>query len=495
LSTQTTGGNWASFSFSKDLNEQLAQTHSSEQVRCLLQIGLLATALPASRRPSLRSVVAIMASPVNLVSFQPEPGLAREDVELRIELRDWDVPGDYCTSLAFFGFVRSNSSSPVAIEFRCSGQSLAITPCGIPGAFFKQANARGFHVRVSKLGIPPEMDLQVFLHVDEGGVRRSYLAGRLTGLPGHRLHLSYKSQFVPLLVTGAGRSGTTLLMSILAKHPEILVAREAASEFRQATYLWYAAHVLTGPANFEYSMKPDGFENPVDRVAIGYNPYTSHVYGRQLGSSSVLEWQDVDFAAATCDFICKQIDAFVSALAQDYGKTKVRYYAEKALVSRALNFVRNIYADEREIFLLRDPRDVFISAREFNRRRGGDSFGREKIATDTDWLLGICRDVEVVARSYENSRSRGVRVRYEDLVREPHQEIARILAWLEIDSSEGVVSQLVSSVSEEVRGAHGTSRSADQSIGRWQTEMSDEEKRLVTASFGETLAALGYETG
>jgi hypothetical protein len=433
-----------------------------------------------------------MASPINM-SFQPEPGLSRENVELRIELRDWDVAGDYSTSLAFFGFVRSNNALPLAIEFRCGGQSLAITPCGIPGAFFKQANARGFHVRVSKLGIPPEMDLQVFVHVDEGGIRREYLAGRLTGLPSHRLRLSYTSQFAPLLVTGAGRSGTTLLMSLLSKHPEILVAREAASEFRQATYLWYAAHVLTGPANFDYSMKPDAFENPVDQVAIGYNPYTSHVYGRQLGSSAVLEWQDRDFAAATCDFICKQIDIFVSALARDYGKTRVRYYAEKTLVSRALNFVRNIYPDEREIFILRDPRDVFISAREFNRRRGGESFGRDKIPTDVEWLLGICRDVEVVARSYESSRSRGIRVRYEDLIRETRREVARIVGWLEIDSRERVVDELMSAVSEEVRAGHGTSRTARESIGRWRTELTDEEKCVVVASFGETLAALGYD--
>src|SRR5690242_20054403 len=116
-----------------------------------------------------------MVSPINPVSFQPEPCLSRESVELRIEMRDWDVAGDYSTSLAFFGFVRSNTSVPVAIEFRCGGQSLAITPCGITGAFREEANARGFHVRVSKLGIPPKMDLQVFLHVDEGGIRRQYL--------------------------------------------------------------------------------------------------------------------------------------------------------------------------------------------------------------------------------------------------------------------------------------------------------------------------------
>lgn len=434
-----------------------------------------------------------MASPINPVSFKAEPGLSREGVELRIELRDWDVAGDYSTSLAFFGFVRSSTCVPVAIEFRCNGQSLAMTPCGIPGAFVGEANARGFHVRVSKLGIPPEMDLQVFLHADEGGIRREYLAGTLTGLPGHRLNLSYTNQFAPLLITGSGRSGTTLLMSILSKHPEILVAREPASEFRQATYLWYAAHVLTGPANFDYSMKPDAFENPVDRVAIGYNPYTSRTYGKQLGSGAVLEWQDTGFVVATCEFICRQIDLFVSALARDYGKPNVRYYAEKALVSRALNFVRNIYPDEREIFLLRDPRDVFISARQFNRRRGAESFGRDKIPTDVEWLLGICRDVEVVARSYESSRSRAIRVRYEDLVREPHREVARMLGWLEIDSGERVVDELVSAVSEEMRGAHGTSRTAAESIGRWRVEMSDEEKRVVAVSFGETLSALGYE--
>lgn len=435
-----------------------------------------------------------MALPNTPVSFHPEPGFSREGVEFRIELRDWDVAGDYSTSLAFFGFVRSSINVPVAIEFRCNGQFLAITPCEIPGEFIEQtSDARGFHVRFSKLGIPPDMDLQVFLHVDEGGIRRQYLAGRLTGLPAHRLNLSYASRFAPLLVTGAGRSGTTLLMSLLSKHPEILVAREPAFEFRQATYLWYAAHVLTGPANFDYSMKPDGFENPVDQVTIGYNPYTSRVYGKQVGSEAVLEWQDSGFAAATCEFICEQIDNFVSALARDYGKANVRYYAEKALVSRALNFVRNVYPDEREIFLLRDPRDVFISAREFNRRRGAESFGRDKISTDVEWLLGICRDVEVVARSYESSRSRGIRVRYEDLVVEPRREIARILGWLEIDSGERVVDELVSAVSEEVRGVHGTSRTTGESIGRWRTEMSDEEKRVVAASFGETLAALGYE--
>jgi hypothetical protein len=85
-------------------------------------------------------------------------------------------------------------------------------------------------------------------------------------------------------------------------------------------------------------------------------------------------------------------------------------------------------------------------------------------------------------------------VRYEDLVSDPPETVRAVLAYLEIDSSPGVVEAVTRALTETTPGmeAHRTTPDAQASVGRWQRELTPELQRLCETAFGPALEAFGY---
>jgi hypothetical protein len=74
-----------------------------------------------------------------------------------------------------------------------------------------------------------------------------------------------------------------------------------------------------------------------------------------------------------------------------------------------------------------------------------------------------------------------IEVRYEDIVEKPEEQLARLFQFMELSVDEGAAPIFLSD------------RIFKTSVGRWRTELDENEKRLLDALIGPTLVNCGYK--
>ena len=104
-------------------------------------------------------------------------------------------------------------------------------------------------------------------------------------LPRPRSHDDAGTGMFPVLLTSTGRTGTTLLMSEFARHPDLVVGDKFPYEIKQIAYHAAAFRALVADADPEQSTNPETMLAPEMRGIIGSNPYNTPVDFFGLGSN------------------------------------------------------------------------------------------------------------------------------------------------------------------------------------------------------------------
>lgn len=188
-----------------------------------------------------------------------------------------------------------------------------------------------------------------------------------------------------------GRSGTTFFMQVL-RAAGVTVTGEFPFEQRtaQVALLHWLRHELSPPA--------DGTVTPFERATLHNATFASPVFA---GAS---RYEDVVRIEAT--------------LADDIAAAAIRpaarWLGEKFLGFDTIRLFRSFDVGNLVMpaFLLRDPRDVFLSIKRFNARRGHASFN--DTGDDASLLRTICEFQDRQVR--EQSRIGGMLLRYEDFM-------------------------------------------------------------------------------
>lgn len=154
-----------------------------------------------------------------------------------------------------------------------------------------------------------------------------------------------------------------------------------------------------------------------------------------------------------------------------------------------------LYPGTREIFLVRDFRDVYCSILAFNRKRGIVSFGRETVQTDEEYASWLNSQAATLRQNWEARSGRALLLQYEDLIRSPEREVKRLLEYLGLDHSRTSVRALLEKVGPRLETQqHRTTDDALRSIGRWQRDLSPSLQVVVNDVFRDNLEAFGYTT-
>jgi hypothetical protein len=343
----------------------------------------------------------------------------------------------------------------------------------------------GFQAQVGALRLPKSFEfvLAVVL-ADQERVPLAVIRGERADLG------SPVSEVDPVLINTIGRTGSSLVLRLLAEHPRILTYRPRSREVKLASY-W--ADIFLALA------EPRSYQQPISSMIRG-TPWwlaDARPFDEKLDDDAELEqWLGSDHVERLADFCRDRITSFYGRLASE--QDRPRYFAEKCIpkVPAYADILRHLYPGTREIILVRDFRDMLCSILAYNRRAGENLFGRENFGTDEDYVRGFVRDqVNFVHASWMERGERAHLLRYEDLLSDPTTTLDSLFSYLDLDWSPDLLeASLLSDRARSEQREHGTSADGENSIGRWRAELEPSLQRVCEESFGEALANFGYST-
>lgn len=339
------------------------------------------------------------------------------------------------------------------------------------------------------------VDTLILHRTFEFGLRVTLASGtvvNVASISGERTPIAsgYTPRLQPLIVNSFGRTGTTVLLRMLAAHPAVVIYRRSPYEIRGSKYWLHALRVLGTPADGRTQLGA-AMQFHEDERAAGGNPFYSSLFA---AAPEVEAWSGSNYLRDLLAFCQRSIDEWylATATAQDQATAPLVYFAEKHFPDLFPRLMRDLYPDAREVFLVRDFRDMIASMLAYNARKGSGDFGRDRAGSDDAWLDYLRQNFAVLRSAWRERGEPGSLVRYEDLVADPHAVMGPLLARLGLDATDSTVAEVVNAAGAPELSGHGSSASPVASVGRWEQDLSPEMQEKVSARFGDLLRDFGY---
>jgi N-acetylglucosaminyldiphosphoundecaprenol N-acetyl-beta-D-mannosaminyltransferase len=289
-----------------------------------------------------------------------------------------------------------------------------------------------------------------------------------------------------IFITGASRSGTTLLSFVLRKHVQVFGLRELQ-------YFGQAWDPRDGNARFTRAEAVDAatrlFANQ-DHGVLVHHVEAKH---RQAGTALV------DRLGEAATDPAEVFAAAVHSIARDAGKTipceqtpRYIFYA-RPLLDR--------YPDAHVVHIVRDPRAVMASQKNRWRRRQLATDGRT-VPRYESVRVWVNYHPYTVARLWSQATRAALALaghprvsvlRYEDLVRDPERTVRALCDRLGLDFDPAMldVDQINSSHQSSAGGARKGMRT--DAIDRWRQALTPAETAVTERYCGPLMRQFGYE--
>jgi hypothetical protein len=266
-----------------------------------------------------------------------------------------------------------------------------------------------------------------------------------------------------------GRVGSTLLMELLASAPEVICERRyPVGEYRYLSYCVRIATQMGTPFD------------PERHVGV-----TELLFGTS-DRTGPLPWQVEALSVETLG--PRVLHALWGACSAGFRERapSSRWYAEKLACP-----VEPIAAAEiplRVVDVVRDPRDVVASMSAFGDRSGPWGFGRAPGETHDEWIAGLVRTFAARIDTMLAPSAGSTLLRYEDFAVNLHATADLLGEMLDVHlDADAALAQRHEN--------HMTTRSAEESIGRWRRDLAPDLADAIWSTLGPRLEILGYTHG
>jgi hypothetical protein len=341
-------------------------------------------------------------------------------------------------------------------------------------------NTAGFELHAVPIVFGREEPLQIVL-TTKGG-RSSPLFEIYLCFDDNRVQTEPSDSKTPTfaLIVGAGRSGTTLLAQLLLRSSAVVGYDEYPYEAHLASRLFMKWFLELQPAHY----LSKGNSESTDQGLSAIRSILLNCAGdrQRLDAMTALTERQ---RRRTCDHI-RELYQMISP------QKAASVIVEKSDADNDLSFwlMREMFPTFRPIFLIRDPRDVILSRRSFNEKRGDYRFHEANILQIPEQVQWLASALRRLAWYYDHFGDAKLLVKYEDLVRNSPEVMRQIFAYLEIDHSPQEIAKFLHE--NPAQDKHVTSSSPEASIGRWKNELSESQKETVNWILEPFIRRFGY---
>ena len=393
------------------------------------------------------------------------------------------------------GWVQPKSRPIKVIEFLHHDEVISRTEPNVPRpdvvvpAGKRELPVRGFWGQVNLLRLPREFELKVQATFGDGS------AAPLATLRGSRRAFPGRAQagggLQPLMISTLGRTGSTWLATLLGCHPAIVAYRPFGNETRMASYWLELARAASEPASVYQALNA---ELTQDDWWTGQNRHAPVPLA--LSDPAIERWFGRDNPDEMVGFAQDRIAAFYREVTQLAGKSGAAYFVEKSWPGSFVpGLLGEIYPRARELFLVRDFRDMICSIFAYNRKLGYASFGRELAKDDKGFIRELRKSALLLRRVVRERGATARLVRYEDLIQSPQETLCGIMEFLGLDSQAATLDQCLAAAQREtpeMQRQHITSKDVAFSVGRWKRDLDRSLQKVCDEAFGDIMAEFGY---
>jgi hypothetical protein len=284
-------------------------------------------------------------------------------------------------------------------------------------------------------------------------------------------------------IAGAAKSGTTLLVSLLDSHPELLVIPQDTAYFPTVLTKYRSRGRR---AQFDYLTK-ESWTN----VLFGFQAMRGRQDYAEFPKQKFLEtFERVAFdpANAKRDLLVLMMESYAEVVGVRLDR--VKRWVEKTPANR--NYVSEIFnrfPKAKLLLTMRDPRALLAAQIALENTRKTRRFS-------VYYVVAHWRAAAKLARKIRNKEIPGLVVGYEDLALYPSQSMEKVCQYLEIDFDPEIVLNPTkvgrSWAGNSAAGVRFSEISAEP-VTRWQGELNEDEIGWVEMHCRDLMSEFGYE--
>lgn len=274
----------------------------------------------------------------------------------------------------------------------------------------------------------------------------------------------------PIYITGTFRSGSTLASQIVNAHPDVSLTYDSVKFLR-------FCH-----GKYDPIQEPSNLRSLVNEVHNRINER----HGMSINIDAV-----VSKFSILNDYTYACVYDELMRNASFYGK-RTSIWGEKVNLSwRSIPEFYEMFPNGRVLHIIRDPRGVLSSWRSFTHAPGTDYL---------DMVFNCIDSMQYAERYREQFASKRYHViRYEDLVRDPREEVELLCQSLELEFHSDMIDVAKftdragnpwKSNSEFDGKVEGIS---DAAVATWKTKLADWEVEFIEYFCGEVMSQYNYE--